>query len=486
MHISSLPNRFGIGTFGKEAYDFADFLAASKQRYWQILPLGPTGYGDSPYQSVSSFALNPYFIDTEQLKVQGLLQPSDYCDIDFGSDPNRVDFFKIYMNKETILRKAFSRKDLLPIHDFTAFIQKNQIWIEDYALYMAIKSHFQNKSWEFWDEDIKYRVPESVEYYKELLKEEILYYQFIQYIAYRQWGLLKDYTNRLGIEIIGDIPIYVSADSADTWSNASSGIFQYNRDLTPICVAGCPPDYFSDDGQYWGNTVYDWNKNKETGYNWWISRIQNALINYDWVRIDHFRGFESYWEVPFGSLTAAYGSWQAGPGMDFINALKYALGDIKIIAEDLGYLTDNVKTFLKESGFPGMKVLAFAFDSQGNNEYLPHNYNKNCVVYTGTHDNDTVQGWFAHAAEQKTAFAKNYFKLDETEGYHWGMIRGAMSSTAFISIIPMQDFLGLGPEARMNTPSTLGGINWQWRMNKEDASAALAQRIADMTCLYGR
>lgn len=486
MHISSLPNRFGIGTFGKEAYDFADFLAAAKQKYWQILPLGPTGYGDSPYQSVSSFALNPYFIDAEQLKVQGLLQPGDCCNIDFGNDPNRIDFFKIYMNKEIILRKAFSRKELLPIHDFTAFIQKNQMWIEDYALYMALKNHFQNKSWEFWDKDIKYRVPESIEYYMELLKEEILYYQFIQYIAYKQWNLLKDYTNQLGIEIIGDIPIYVSADSADTWSNASSGIFQYNRDLTPVCVAGCPPDYFSDNGQYWGNTVYDWNKNKEAGYNWWISRIQNALTNYDWVRIDHFRGFESYWEVPFGSPTAAYGSWKAGPGMDFIDALKYTLGEIKIIAEDLGYLTDSVKTFLKESGFPGMKVLAFAFDTQENNEYLPHNYDKNCVVYTGTHDNDTVQGWFTHAAEQKAVFAKNYFKLNETEGYHWGMIRGAMSSTAFISIIPMQDFLGLGSEARMNTPSTLGGTNWRWRMNKEDASPALAQRIADMTCLYGR
>ncbi|MDD3168183.1 MAG: 4-alpha-glucanotransferase [Eubacteriales bacterium] len=486
MHISSLPNQYGIGTFGKEAYAFADFLAAAKQKYWQLLPLCPTSFGDSPYQSPSAFALNPYFIDLERLEVQGLLQYDDYSQVDFGSDPDHVDYFKVYVNKETVLRKAFARRHLLPSHGFEAFIQMHQSWLEDYALYMAFKNHFENKAWEFWDEEVKQRVPESLAYYRERYQEDILYFQFIQYIAYEQWNSLKDYSNRQGIEIIGDIPIYASADSADTWSNASSGIFQYNRDLTPVCVAGCPPDYFSGDGQYWGNTVYDWDKNKETGYAWWIRRIQNALKNYDWVRIDHFRGFESYWEVPYGSPTAAHGSWKPGPGMDFIDALKNTLGDVKIIAEDLGYMTDSVKDFLKNSGFPGMKVLGFAFDALGDNDYLPHNYEKNCVVYTGTHDNDTVQGWFAHAGEEQTAYAKRYLKLDATEGYHWGMIRGALSSAAALSIIPMQDFLGLGSEARMNTPATVGGTNWQWRMKENDASPELAEKIAEMTQLYGR
>jgi 4-alpha-glucanotransferase len=486
MHISSLPNQYGIGSFGKEAYAFADFLATAKQKYWQILPLCPTSFGDSPYQSPSAFALNPFFIDPERLETQGLLQREEYCDMDFGADPGRVDYFKVYVNNEVILRKAFARRAVLPAQDLTDFIQKHQNWLEDYALYMSLKKHFENKAWEFWDEEIKQRTPDSLAHYRERYQDDILYFQFIQYIAYEQWNSLKDYSNRQGIEVIGDIPIYASADSADTWSNASSGIFKYNRDLTPLCVAGCPPDYFSGDGQYWGNTVYDWDKNKETGYDWWIRRIQNALTNYDWVRIDHFRGFESYWEVPYGSPTAAYGSWKPGPGMDFIDALKNTLGDVKIIAEDLGHMTDNVKDFLKHSGFPGMKVLGFAFDTLGDNDYLPHNYDKNCIVYTGTHDNDTAMGWFSSAGEEQIALAKRYLRLDETEGYHWGMIRGALSSTASLSIVPMQDFLGLGTEGRMNTPATVGGTNWQWRMKEEDASVELAQKIAEMTRLYGR
>ena len=486
MHISSLPNQYGIGTFGKEAYAFADFLAAAKQKYWQILPLCPTSFGDSPYQSPSAFALNPHFIDFEWLESHGFLQREEYSSVDFGDDPFHVDYLKVYVNKEAVLRKAFSRRELLPAQDLEVFIQRHQIWLGDYALYMALKKHFDNQPWECWDEDIKLRLPDAMAYYKEKYQEDIQYFQFIQYIAYEQWNSLKDYINRHGISIIGDIPIYASADSADTWSNASTGIFQYSIDLTPICVAGCPPDYFSDNGQYWGNTVYDWEKNKETGYHWWIRRIQNALTNFDWVRIDHFRGFESYWEVPYGSPTAAYGSWKPGPGIDFINALKNALGDVNIIAEDLGYMTDHVKAFLKESGFPGMKVLGFAFDTLGDNDYLPHNYDKSCVVYTGTHDNDTVQGWFTQAGEEQAAFAKRYLKLDEAEGYHWGLIRGAHSSAAFLSVIPMQDFLGLGSEARMNTPATLGGTNWQWRMKTEDTSDDLAQKIAALTRLYGR
>jgi len=351
---------------------------------------------------------------------------------------------------------------------------------------MALKKHFDSRPWEAWDRDIRHRTPEAMTYYKDRYHNDILYFQFIQYIAYEQWNSLKDYINRQGIQIIGDIPIYAASDSADTWSGASSGIFQYDESLTPVNVAGCPPDYFSEDGQYWGNTVYDWGKNRETGYVWWIRRIENALTNYDWVRIDHFRGFESYWEVPFGAPTAACGGWKPGPGMDFIRALRNALGDVHIIAEDLGYMTGGVKAFLKESGFPGMKVLGFAFDTLGDNDYLPHNYDRNCVVYTGTHDNDTVQGWFAHADGEQTAFAKRYLKLDEAEGYHWGMIRGALSSVADLSVVPMQDYLGLGSEARMNTPATLGGSNWQWRMKAGAVSPELAEKIGGLTRLYGR
>lgn len=486
MHISSLPGKYGIGTFGKEAYAFADFLTTAKQKYWQLLPLCPTGFGDSPYQSPSAFALNPYFIDLEQLETQGLLLPEDYRDADFGDDSDHVNYNKVYVNNEAILRRAFARRDLLPAQELDDFIEKHQSWLPDYALYMALKKHFGGRPWEEWDDEIRHRTPESLDYYSNRYRDDILYFQFIQYIAYWQWNSLKNYANRQGIAIIGDIPIYVAADSTDTWSNAASGIFQYSRDLTPVCVAGCPPDYFSDDGQYWGNIVYDWKRNKETGYDWWIRRIENALTNFDWVRIDHFRGFESYWQVPYGSPTAAYGSWKPGPGMDFIDALKHALGSVNIIAEDLGTMTEAVKEFVKQSGFPGMRVLGFAFDTPGDNDHLPHNYGKNCVVYTGTHDNDTVQGWFCHADEIQKAFAKKYLKLDETEGLHWGMIRGAMSSTAFLSVVPMQDFLGLGSEARMNTPSTLGGTNWQWRMRAGDASSELAKKIAEMTQLYGR
>ena len=486
MHISSLPNQYGIGTFGKEAYSFIDFLVKSKQKYWQILPLGPTSFGDSPYQSPSSFALNPYFIDFEDLEMKGFLHQDDYINIDLGSDSDQVDFYKIYLNKESILRKAYTRKDLISSQKFEEFLQANKIWLEDYALYMALKKHFDYRAWEYWDEDIKHRYPEALHHYKERYHDEIGYFQFTQYIAYVQWFSLKSYANQNGIQIIGDIPIYASADSADTWSLAPSGIFQFTRDFTPVCVAGCPPDYFSKDGQYWGNTVYDWQKNKETGYEWWIHRTKNALMIYDWVRIDHFRGFESYWEVPYGSPTAASGSWKAGPGLDFIEALKRALGDVKIIAEDLGYMTDTVKDFLLKSGFPGMKVLGFAFDSLSDNDYLPHNYGKNCIAYTGTHDNDTTLGWFSHANNDQIAFAERYLKLDQMEGYHWGMIRGALSSTAFLSVIPMQDYLGLGSEARMNTPATLGGSNWRWRMKAGSTSEELAKKIADMTQLYGR
>lgn len=491
LHISSLPGSYGIGTFGKEAYSFVDFLKDAKQQYWQILPLCPTSFGDSPYQSPSAFALNPYFIDPELLEETGLLQKEEYQELDFGGNQRQVDYNKIYVNKEIILRAAFSRKELIPSEEFNTFLQEQQFWLDDYALYMALKNHFGGLSWESWDEDIKHRDLQALLRYQEIYREEIEYFQFVQYIVYMQWNSLKTYANRHGIQMIGDIPIYASADSADTWSHASTGIFQFTRDLTPICVAGCPPDYFSEDGQYWGNTLYDWQKNQETGYEWWLRRIKSALTTYDWVRIDHFRGFESYWEVPYGSPTAAFGSWKSGPGMDFIDAMKLAMekastSGLNIIAEDLGYMTEQVRDFLKQSGFPGMKVLGFAFDSVSDNDHLPHNYHTNTIAYTGTHDNETILGWFAQATEGQRDFAKKYLKLDEAEGYHWGFIRGVMSSVSVLAIAPMQDYLGLGSEARMNTPSTLGGSNWCWRMQTGEASDELAKKIAELTHRYAR
>jgi len=486
LHISSLPGKYGIGTFGREAYLFADFLKRANQKYWQILPLGPTSFGDSPYQSPSAFALNPYFIDLELLTEQGLLKPNDYTDIDFGADPKRVDYYSLYVNREKVLKKAFSRINPSHVKEYHSFTEQNRFWLEDYALYMSLKSYFDGKEWSCWEEGIKKRTPEAVLHYKEKFHEEIKYYQFIQYIAYKQWISLKSYINQQGIHVIGDIPIYVAADSADTWSNAASGIFKLDQDLNPVCVAGCPPDYFSAEGQYWGNTVYDWDRNRKTGYAWWIQRIKYALTIYDWVRIDHFRGFESYWEVPYGSPSAASGSWEKGPGIEFIQKIKKVFPKPNIIAEDLGYMTDDVRHFLKQSGFPGMKVLGFAFESTEDNGHLPHNYTQNCVVYTGTHDNDTTAGWMSKANKNQLRFAKEYLRLNSKESCHFGMVRGALSSVAVLAIIPMQDLLGLGSEARMNIPATLGGSNWQWRMEPGQIPEGLAERLAETTHLYGR
>ena len=486
LHISSLPSRYGIGTFGKEAYRFADFLKNANQKYWQLLPLGPTGFGDSPYQSPSAFAINPYFIDFEILTDQGLLTPQDYCDLDFGNNPSMVDFSKIYLNREIVLRKAVSRQKRTLSEDYQTFFDKNRFWLEDYDLYMAIKRHFDGIEWISWEPGIRLRASDDLALYRERYRDEIEYNQVVQYIAYTQWRSLKKYCNQQGIQIIGDIPIYVASDSADTWSNASDGLFQLNEERTPLNVAGCPPDYFSSNGQYWGNTLYDWDKNKQTGYQWWLERIKKALDMYDWVRIDHFRGFESFWSIPFGSPSAAFGSWRQGPGMDFIHALKREIDYPKIIAEDLGYLTDRAREFIRQSGFPGMKVLEFAFDASEDNEHLPHNYTRNCVAYTATHDNDTIAGWFTKCNQKQFQFAKEYFMLNDKEGYHWGMIRGVLASVADLAILPMQDLLGLGSEARMNTPSTVGGTNWQWRLKPGQITEDLAAKISKLAILYGR
>ncbi|MEW9121156.1 MAG: 4-alpha-glucanotransferase [Thermotaleaceae bacterium] len=483
MHITSLPGPYGIGTLGKEAYAFVDFLEMAGQKYWQILPLGPTGFGDSPYQSFSSFAGNPYLIDLELLAEAGLLQIENFNYVDFGVCEEKVDYKKIYEYKLPILRKAYQCNKRNNLYEIESFKRDNHHWIEDYALYMALKGYFQMKPWRDWEKSIRQREVDALEQYKKLLEDEMNYWIFLQYLFLKQWKDLKKYANERKIQIIGDIPIYVAEDSADTWAN--SHIFSLDEEKTPKWIAGCPPDAFSEIGQLWGNPIYRWDVLEKSGYDWWIERIRSTLNLYDVIRIDHFRGFESYWEIPYGSSTAATGRWVKGPAMKLFDAVKEKLGDIAIIAEDLGFLTEEVIQFRKNSGYPGMKVLQFAFDSREESDYLPHNYEKNCVVYTGTHDNDTMMGWMKNANPQDVIYAKEYLQLTEEEGYHWGFIRAAWASVGVLAIAPIQDFLGLDSGCRMNIPSTIGG-NWQWRIQKEALTKELAKKIYQITRRYGR
>lgn len=484
MHISSLPGKYGIGTLGKNAYEFANFLKKSGQTLWQILPIGPTSFGDSPYQSFSVHAGNPYFIDLEMLCEDGLLSKNDCNHFNFGDSPINVDYKKIYDNRFKLLKKAFmSFKDSRDTQ-FNKFKLENRAWLFDYSLFMAVKSHYNMAPWHNWpDENIKTRTADSVEYYSELLKNEIEFFMFLQYLFYSQWAKLKKYVNSLGIKIIGDMPIYVGLDSADTWSYPE--VFWLDCNKKPVKVSGCPPDGFSPKGQLWGNPLYNWKYLKSTNYSWWINRIKTANKLFDITRIDHFRGFDSYYAIPFGANDATCGEWLNGPGIDFFNMLKEKLGDIPIIAEDLGFLTASVKKLLSDTGYPGMKVLQFAFESQKENDYLPHNYVKNCIAYTGTHDNDTIMGWFKNGRKQDILHAVEYGALNETEGYSWGLIRLCYASVSKAAIIPMQDFLGLDSRSRMNIPSTVGG-NWTWRVLKEQITDDLADKIKHLTKLYGR
>lgn len=483
MHITSLPSPYGIGTFGKEAYEFVDFLVKSGQSYWQILPLGATGYGDSPYQSFSAFAGNPYFIDFDLLKEEGLLNKEDYQGIDFGSNREKVDYKKIFDNKIYVLKIAYERGKDKYIKEIERFKEEYSHWLEDYALYMALKYEFNLKSWLLWAEPIKKREEKAINHYRQILKDEREFWTFLQFLFYKQWIKLKTYSNNNGIKIIGDIPIYVAEDSADTWAN--SEIFYLNEDKVPVVVAGCPPDAFSKTGQLWGNPIYRWDYLESTGYKWWVDRIKASSMLYDITRIDHFRGFESYWQIPYGEPTAENGKWIKGPGMKLFNIIKKELGEVEIIAEDLGFLTEEVIDFRKATGYPGMKILEFAFDTREESDYLPHNYDKNSVAYTGTHDNYTVNGWFKNTKKSDVDFAIKYLKLSEEEGYNWGFIRGVLSSVSNLAIAQLQDYLGLGDEGRMNIPSTLSG-NWQWRVKKEVLNDTLAERINEITKLYGR
>ena len=483
MPVSSLPSRFGIGGFSKEAYDFVDFLAEGGQSLWQILPLGPTGYGDSPYQSFSTFAGNPYYISLDALIKQGLLTEEECEAADYGDHPNYVNYEKIYNSRFDLLRKAFNRADIENDTNYEKFVEDQSAWLKDYAMYMAIKDSLGGVAWIEWDEDIRLRKPAAMAHYEETLKEDIAFYSYLQYLFATQWSALKAYANGKGINIIGDIPIYVAFDSADTWANPE--LFQLDEENIPTAVAGCPPDAFSATGPVWGNPLYRWDYHEKTGFAWWIRRLAYCFTIYDVVRIDHFRGFDEYWAIPYGDPTAEFGRWEKGPGYALFEAMKKALGNREVIAEDLGFLTPSVLKLVKKTGYPGMKVLQFAFDSREESDYLPHNYTHNCVVYTGTHDNDTVMGWIPAMSRKDLAFAKKYIGVKRTSDICSNLIRMAYASVADTAIIPIQDYLELGSEARINTPSTLGG-NWEWRMSAQDCTSQLAARMHELATVYGR
>ena len=481
MHITSLPGPYGVGTMGKNAYAFLDFLHKSGQQSWQLLPLGPTGYGDSPYQSCSAYAGNPYLIDLDTLVRQHLLTKEELLAVDWGDDEGKVDFGKLYNGRTPILKTAYSR--FRNDRALNAFIKRNASWLPDFALYMALKETHNFAPWFQWEDALKLRQPEALEQAAQELAEPIRFYSFVQYEFYKQWDALKKKAGEYGIELIGDVPIYVPYDSVEVWKNPE--LFQLDEKLEPTDVAGCPPDAFSADGQLWGNPLYRWDVVAADGYSWWIRRLAAAGKLYDVVRMDHFRAFAGYWSVPFGDKTARGGKWITGPGMDFIRAVKTALPELKLIAEDLGYLTQDVLDLRDQSGYPGMKVLQFAFDSREPSDYLPHTYTACSVCYTGTHDNMTTRQWLETGTKQMQEYATEYMRLTEEEGLVWGVIRTAMSSVSDTCVIPLQDYLDLGAEARMNFPGTTNS-NWTWRAKDGMITDALAEKIHRLTTLYAR
>lgn len=483
MHISSLPSHFGIGTFGKAAYDFVDFLASTGQSLWQVLPLSPTGYGDSPYQSFSSFAGNPYFIDLEYLEGDGLLKRHEYDGIDWGSDRLRVDYGKIYKNRFVVLRAACTRLLENAPSDLPRFFEDNAFWLEDYALFMSLKDRFAGKPWFLWDKALRCRDSQALEQARHELAGEIAVIKATQFLFFKQWNALHTYANDRGVEIIGDIPIYVAHDSCEVWTEPQ--LFILDSELCLVGVAGCPPDNFTEDGQLWGNPLYNWSTMCSDGFSWWIRRIAHQFEIYDYLRIDHFRGFDSYYSIPYPSETARVGEWKKGPGIELFEALNNAIGPQHYIAEDLGYMTDSVRELLRVSGFPGMRVLQYAFDSHEDSDHLPHNYIKNCSAYTGSHDNDTILGWFNGLSENDAKKAVEYMRLIDGESLPRVMISTLWASVADLAIATMQDVLELGSGARMNTPGTREG-NWQWRMPEEALSPDIQNWLLHVTELYGR
>lgn len=488
LPITSLPSKYGIGGFSKSAYDFVDWLKMAGQCYWQILPLVPTSYGDSPYQSFSTYAGNPYMIDLDALIEEGVLTKEEVEAEDFGDDPSDVDYEKIYNSRYKLLRLAYERSNVSQNEAYNQFVAESAWWLKDYALFMAVKNFFGGISWTEWPQDIRLRYGYSVEYYQRELYFDIEFQQYMQYVFFKQWTALKQYANDQGIEIIGDIPIYVAMDSADVW--AKPELFYLDDENLPIEVAGCPPDGSSATGQLWGNPLYRWDYHRHTGFDWWMGRLSHCFKMYDVVRIDHFRDFDEYYTIPYGEDSAVNGKWRNGPGMELFWKLQECLGEQKVIAEDLGYMTDTVRELVKESGFPGMKVFEFAFDSRDSgsaSDYLPHNYCENSVAYTGTHDNETLVGWFQSIDEKEREMARKYV-CDETtpdDKIYWRFICEVLKTHSAMCIIPLQDYLGLDNTARTNQPSTVGK-NWRWRVTKDQLSKELQQNIREITRRYGR
>ena len=488
MPISSLPGKYGIGCFNLKAYEFVDFLRDAGQTYWQILPIHPTSYGDSPYQSFSTFAGNPYFIDLEALIAEGVLS-NDECDsVFFGDEEDDINYAALYDGRKILLTMAYERSRISENPEYQKFIADNGWWLDDYALFMALKDFFNGQCWYEWPEDIRLRYDYAMDYYRRELYFDIEYQKYLQFKFFQQYGWLKNYANSQGVKIIGDIPIYVAMDSADTWANPR--LFQLDDRNMPTAVAGCPPDGFSATGQLWGNPLYRWDYHRETGFDWWLTRLWYVYQLYDVTRIDHFRGFDEYYSIPYGHKTAEFGHWEKGPGIELFRRAEEVLGWHEVIAEDLGFVTDSVRQLVWDSGFPGMKVLQFAFDSRDTcsaRDYLPHNYTENAVVYTGTHDNDTTIGWFEAISDDDWNLARDYLCDFYTpdEEMDRPFVALAMQSIARMCIIPMQDYLGLGTEARMNTPSTIG-CNWRWRMTEDQFTEDLCRDILAQTRRYGR
>jgi len=482
MHITSLPGPYGVGTMGKQAFAFVDFLKEAGQKMWQILPLSPTGYGDSPYQSCSAFAGNHYLIDLDILVEEGLLEQEEIAGIRWCRKEEKADFGLLYKHRLKVLYLAYGR--FAGGEAFDAFCKANQAWLPDFALFMALKEKNGGKPWYDWEAALKHRRQNAMDHIRKDLAEEIRFYCFVQFLFFRQWNALHAYANENGIQIIGDVPIYVPLDSMEVWSNPE--LFALDEDLNPIEVAGCPPDGFTEDGQLWGNPLYRWDVHEQQGYGWWLNRLRHAGTLYDVIRLDHFRGFEAYWSVPYGDKTARYGKWIKGPGMSFVKALKNSLPDLPLIAEDLGFLTQEVLDLRDAGEYPGMKVLQFAFDPKEPSDYLPHTYIQNSVCYTGTHDNMTMRQWFETATAEEVAFAVRYMALTKKEGYVWGAIRTAMASVSDTCIIQMQDYLNLGGKARMNYPGTLSDSNWTWRVKDGIINKDLAEKIRELTRCYAR
>lgn len=483
MHISSLPGRYGIGDLGKEAYDFVDFLVKAGQKNWQVLPIGVTGFGDSPYQCFSAFAGNPYFIDLNEFIQDGYLTKRDIEGRSLYIDEERVDYKLLYENKMSLLQMAYDNAKRDIYEELRIFYEENIDWLRKFSIFMSIKKKYSNSSWLKWDK--AYRIFDSsqvLEFEKNNL-DHIYFWIFTQYMFFEQWRRLKKYANDREINIIGDLPIYVAEDSSDVWGNPE--LFNLDDDLYPLTISGCPPDDFSETGQLWGNPIYNWRTMEDLGYSWWIHRVEHSFKLFNILRVDHFRGFESYWEVEYGSKDAIDGSWVKGPGLKLFKKIEERLGKLNIIVEDLGLNTVEVERMVIDSGFPNMRVIQFGLDLREDNTHTPHYHDKNCTVYTGTHDNHTIMGWIETLSYEEFQYVSEYFKLDEKEGFNWGIIRGTWASTANLAIAPMQDFLGLGDESRMNIPGTRRD-NWTWRMKEDVLSDELAKRIRNLTEIYWR